>query len=111
MSDIELVRPFSLPIAVAKGRVQKTAEELADEYDLRSQWHGNTLRFDRSGLHGEIHVTNSEIRLHVNLSLLLKPLKARLITRIEDKFDRLFPEVDAKAHTKKLHKKVPPPAR
>ena len=111
MPDIELVRPFSLPIAVAKARVQKTADELAAEYGLRSEWHHNTLRFDRTGLHGEIHVTNSEIQLQVNLSFLLKPLKERLITRIEDKFDRLFPELKTKTLAKKPYKKTLPDAR
>jgi len=73
------------------------------------------LRFHRAGLHGEIHVADSEIRLHVNLSLLLKPLRGKLIARIEDKFDRLFPEVKAevkaKSHEKKPYKKRPSPAR
>jgi putative polyhydroxyalkanoate system protein len=111
MPDIEMVRRFSLPIAVAKARVQKTADELAAEYDLKSEWFGKTLRFDRSGLHGEIHVADSEIRLHVNLSILLKPLRARLISLIEDKFDRLFPEPGVKPHAKTPTKKLPPRAR
>ncbi len=98
MPDIELVRPYSLPVAVAKARVQETADELAAEYHLRSRWHGDTLRFDRTGLHGEIHVTNSEIQLHVHLSLPLRPLRAKLTARIEDKFRRLFPEAHKTRH-------------
>jgi putative polyhydroxyalkanoate system protein len=92
MPDIHLVRPFSVSVAVAKARVQKTADELADEYHLRSEWRGDTLHFDRTGLHGEIQVSGSEIRLEAHLSLLLKPLRAKLMGRIEDKFGRLFPE-------------------
>jgi len=111
MADIEVVRLFSLPVAVAKARVQKTADELADEYDLRSWWEGNVLRFDRPGLHGEIHVTHSELRVHVNLSVLLKPLRARLVDRIEDKIDRLFPEAKAITGAKTSRKKAPHQAR
>jgi len=107
MPDIELVRSFSLPLAIAKSRVQKTVEELDAEYGLRSDWEDNTLRFDRTGLQGEIHVSHSEIRLHVNLSFLLKPLKAELTARIEDKFDRLFPETKTPAHAGKSRKKIP----
>jgi len=106
MSDISLVRSFSLPIKVARARVQRTADELADEYGLRSEWQGNTLHFDRSGLHGEMHVSQSEIRLQVHLSLLLRPLKAKLISRIEDKFDRLFPELKAGARSGTPRKKT-----
>ncbi len=109
MSDITLVRPYSVPIAEAKARVQKTADALAAEYHLKSEWHGDSLRFARTGLHGEIHVTDSEIRLHVKLSLLMTPLRAPLVHRIEDKFARLFPE--PKAGAKRPHKKTTPPAR
>lgn len=109
MSDINLVRPFSVSIAEAKARVQKTVDELDAEYHLKSEWHGDELQFARSGLHGAVHLTDSEIRLHVDLSLLLKPLKAQLIRRIEDKFDRLFPS--AKAEPTARHKRPRRPAR
>jgi len=109
MSDITLVRRHVLPIRIAKARVQKTADELASEYGLRSEWAGNILHFDRSGLHGQMQVNDSEVRLQVNLSLLLKPLKAQLISRIEDKFDRLFPEVKAGAPAIKPGKKTAHP--
>ena len=44
MSDIKLVRPHSLPLTKAKALAQKTADALAAEYDLTSEWRGNTLR-------------------------------------------------------------------
>lgn len=110
MADINLVRPHLLSIPVAKARVQKTADELDAEYGLRSEWQGRTLRFDRTGLHGEIHVTDSEIQLQVHLSLLLKPLRASLVARIEDKFERLFPEAKGEARGRKSHKKTTPAA-
>jgi len=105
MPDIELVRPHSVPIAQAKARVQKTADELAAEYSLRTEWNGDTLRFFRSGLHGEVYVTSSEIRLEATLSFLLKPLEAALVERIESKFEKLFPEPPPGPQAKK------PPAR
>ncbi len=40
MSDIKLARPHSLPLAKAKALAQKTADALAKEYDLTSEWHG-----------------------------------------------------------------------
>jgi putative polyhydroxyalkanoate system protein len=54
MPDIELVKLHSLTIA--KAMVQKAADALAAEYDLTSEWHGNTPHFHRSGvLHGAIY--------------------------------------------------------
>ena len=82
MPDIKLVRPHSLPLAKAKALAQKTADALAEEYDLTSEWHGDTLRFHRSGVNGHMHVTNSEIRLDVTLGLLLKAFKAKIAGHI-----------------------------
>jgi putative polyhydroxyalkanoate system protein len=90
MADIELVKPHSLTVAKAKALVQKTADALAAEYGLSSEWHGDSLHFHRSGVDGEMHVTDSEIRLHVTLGFLLKAFKKRLLDQIERNFDRLL---------------------
>ena len=82
MSDIKLVRPHSLPLTKAKALAQKTADALAAEYDLESEWHGNILRFHRSGVDGQMHVTDSEIRLDVKLGLLLKVFRGKIAGHI-----------------------------
>lgn len=101
MPDIELERSHSVPIPEAKARVQKIADELAAEYDLQSEWRGRTLLFERSGLHGEMEVTASKIRLEATLSFLLRPLKNALIERIERRFEKVFPEPRTSAQAKK----------
>src|ERR1035441_7902184 len=99
MSDIKLVKAHSLPIAKAKLFVQEVAEELEAEYDLESEWHGNTLRFHRSGVEGHVSVTPSELRFDVRLGLLLKPLKSKLVGQIERKFDKVTRESRSKETT------------
>jgi len=101
MPDIELVKSHSVPIPEAKARVQKIADELAADYDLRSEWRGKILLFERSGLHGEMEVTASKIRLEATLSFLLKPLRSALVERIERKFEKVFPEPTPSAQGKK----------
>ena len=90
MSDIKLVRPHSLPLAKAKALAQKTADALSKEYDLTSEWHADTLRFHRSGVDGQMHVTDSEIRLDVTLGLLLKAFKGTIAGHIERNLDELL---------------------
>lgn len=106
MSDIKLVKPHSLPIAKAKALVQKAADGLAAEYDLSSEWHGNTLHFHRLGVNGQIYVTNSEIRFDVTLGFLLKPLKAKFVGHIESNFDKLLAEQKPRVQAKKPAKKT-----
>lgn len=90
MSDIELVRSHSLPLARAKALAQKTADALAAEYDLTSEWRGNTLRFHRSGVEGHMHVTDSEIKLDVTLGFLLKAFKTKISGHIERNLEELL---------------------
>ncbi len=92
MADIEFVKPHALTVAKAKALVQETADALAAEYGLSSEWHGNTLHFHRSGVDGRMHVTDSEIRLHVTLGFLLKAFKGAFVEHIERNFDRLLAE-------------------
>jgi len=90
MSDIKLVRSHSLPLAKAKALAQKAADALAAEYDLTSEWRGNTLRFHRSGVDGQMHVTDSEIKLDVTLGFLLKAFKRKIAGHIERNLEELL---------------------
>ena len=105
MADIEFVKPHSLTVAKARALVQKTADALAAEYGLGSEWHGNTLHFHRSGVDGEMHVTESEVRLNMTLGLLLKAFKGTFVDRIERNFDRLLAEQETRAQPKKAGQK------
>jgi putative polyhydroxyalkanoate system protein len=101
MADIEFTKSHLLTIAKAKALVQEMADALAAEYGLGSAWRGNTLHFHRSGVDGEMHVTDSEIRLHVTLGFLLSAFKGKFIEHIESNFDRLLTEQEGRPQPKK----------
>jgi putative polyhydroxyalkanoate system protein len=107
MSDIKMIKFHSLPMAKARALVQKAAEDLAEEYSLTSEWHGNTLRFHRSGVEGQMQVSEAEIHLDVTLGFLLRPFKAKFVEHIEHNFDRLLAHAakTAKAPAKKAARK------
>jgi putative polyhydroxyalkanoate system protein len=107
MSDIKMIKFHSLPMAKARALVQKAANDLAEEYNLTSEWHGNTLRFHRSGVEGQMQVSDAEIRLDVTLGFLLRPFKAKFVEHIEHNFDRLLAHAAkaAKAPAKKAARK------
>ena len=105
MADIKMIKYHALPIAKAKQLVQKAADDLGEEYDLTSEWHGDTLRFHRSGVEGQMKVTAAEIHLDVTLGFLLRPFKAKFVEHIEHNFDRLL------AHAHKATKATKAPAK
>jgi len=90
MADIKMIKYHALPLTKAKQLVQKAADGLGKEYDLASEWHGDTLRFHRSGVEGQMKVTASEIHLDVTLGFLLKPFRSKFVEHIEHNFDRLL---------------------
>jgi putative polyhydroxyalkanoate system protein len=90
MADIKVVRKHRLSVAQAKKIAQKTADDLASEYDLQSEWHGDTLRFSRSGVDGSMAVSAHEIRLDVKLGLLLGAFKSKIEQHIEHRLDELL---------------------
>ncbi|HTT11973.1 MAG TPA: polyhydroxyalkanoic acid system family protein [Burkholderiaceae bacterium] len=90
MAEINVVRKHRLTVAQAKRIAQKTADDLASEYDLQSEWHGDTLRFSRSGVNGSMAVSAHEIRLDVKLGLLLGAFKRRIERHIEHRLDELL---------------------
>lgn len=90
MSNIHFKRTHPLTLAQAKKVVQKTADDLADEYGLQSDWNGSTLGFNRSGVNGTIKVTESTIELEVKLGFLFKPFQAKFEKQIAHRLDELL---------------------
>jgi putative polyhydroxyalkanoate system protein len=106
MSDIKYVRTHCLPLAQAKAIAQKTADDLAEEYDLRSEWEGDTLHFHRSGVEGHMAVSTEAIALDVKLGFLLRPFKARFEQHIERHLDELLAAAPAKSKVAKAPAKA-----
>ena len=90
MSDIRFKRQHPLTLAQAKRVAQKAADDLAEEYDLQSEWDGNTLSFHRTGLSGHMKVSDSDIELEVKLGLLLKAFKGKFESHIAHRLDELL---------------------
>jgi len=95
MPDISMTKYHSLPMARARVLVQQAADDLAEEYDLSSQWVGDTLHFRRAGVQGQMRVTESQIDLEVTLGFLLKMFKAKFVEHIEHSFDTLLAQAHA----------------
>ncbi len=90
MSDIELTRRHHLSVKDAKKIAQKTADDLAEEYGLESEWEGEKLVFKRSGIEGYMQVSDRQIDLSIKVGFLLKPFKFKIAQHIERQMDDLL---------------------
>jgi len=74
----------------AKAAAEDIARDLEKRFDLAYEWKGDHIAFERPGLSGTLHVGKAEIRLDVELSLLLLALKGPIEREIHKELDALF---------------------
>ena len=90
MSEISVRRSHGLTIEQARKAAEKIAARLKQDFELHYAWQRHVLRFERPGLHGELHVGKDEVRLEAKLGFLLAFLKPRIEDEIDRQFDRYF---------------------
>jgi len=90
MSTISIKRRHKLDHAKAKAAADKIARDLQARFDLAYEWDRDDVSFERPGLSGNMHVGKSDVRLDVQLSFLLTPLKGPIEREIQKELDALF---------------------
>ena len=90
MSDIRFSRPHSLGRQQARIAAQRVADEMAQSFQMRSQWVGDVLEFSRTGVSGSLSVLDEEIVLEARLGFLLSAFKPRIEERLQANFDDYF---------------------
>lgn len=90
MADIQARKSHSLSLDEAKKLAQKLADELERDFQLSSQWEGNTLRFTRSGVKGQLEVTPKEVALEISLGFMLKAFKSKIQAEVLKNLDKNF---------------------
>jgi putative polyhydroxyalkanoate system protein len=90
MSQIHLHRKHTIGLKKAKVAAQKVADDLAQEYGMTSEWEGNALRFNRSGVEGVLRVSRDSVELDAKLGFLLSAFRHKIEEHINDNFDRYF---------------------
>ena len=90
MATIRIAKKHSLSHAKAKQAAQRVADDLAKRFDLRCEWHGDDIAFERSGVTGQLHVGKNEVHLDCQLGLLLSMLKPAIEDQVHRDFDKYF---------------------
>ena len=90
MPTISIHRRHTLSHAKAKAAAEEIARDLNKRFDLAYEWDRNDVSFERPGLSGNMHVGKNVVRLDVQLSFLLTPLKGPIEREIHKQLDALF---------------------
>ncbi len=89
---IRIERDHALGLDEARNRAEQLAAKLAQKFDVRYRWEGNTLQFKRSGVDGKIDVAEYRIALFMSLGLMLAPLAGTIRGEIEKTLDQWLEE-------------------
>ena len=124
MADIDLKRIHNLGLAAARAQADRLADHLGRKFDLRGDWDGNVLRFERPGVSGSLALTDKDLRLLVSLGFLLKAMKGSIEKAVVHELDTLFagavvakhrqnqtPEAEGVRHEKKASAPAPAKAK
>jgi len=87
---IHLERNHRLGLKKARAAAQRVADEMAESLEMRSEWHGNALRFERAGVSGSLTVSRDRVVLDAQLGALAGLFRSRIEERLHADFDRYF---------------------
>lgn len=90
MASIDIRHPHSRSRHDARTAVTQVAEKIQERFQVGCAWCGDTLEFERPGVHGEIRVLDEEVHVLVNLSFLLLALRGAIESEIRRNLEREF---------------------
>jgi putative polyhydroxyalkanoate system protein len=85
--SIDIRKPHSMNLEEAQQVADDLAADLAEKFSIDYGWDGDTIVFERPGVHGEIDVDEEAVHVRARLAFLftyLQPAVEREINRYLD---------------------------
>lgn len=92
MSAIKIRRAHAFTPKHARKAAEKIADRLGEAFDLQFVWEGEVLRFQRSGVDGQLTLGHKEVVIDAELGFLLAMLKSEIEQSIHENLDQIFGE-------------------
>ncbi|MGC8121797.1 polyhydroxyalkanoic acid system family protein [Marinobacter sp. VGCF2001] len=90
MSVIDIHRAHSLDKEHARAAAEALAKDLSRQFDVNYQWEGDLLKFKRSGVKGQLDLSEHDLHVHLELGLMLRPFKSRIEQEIHSQLDQII---------------------
>ena len=89
MAHIKIQRKHGLDHDEARREAENIAAELDKAHSMNYHWVGDTLHFERSGVHGYIHVKADIVYVEATLGLLMRPMRGLFESEILRRLDKI----------------------
>lgn len=83
MSTIDVRHAHALPEPQARQAIEEVAAKLSERFGLKSNWRGDVLDFNGSGVDGAIELQPGAVRVTAKLGFLLSAMKSMVESEIE----------------------------
>lgn len=91
MPKLEITQSHKVSAEEAKKRLDTLSQELSEKYGLSSTWKSDTqAEVKRTGATGTINIEPSQVRVNLDLSFVLSPMKDTIEKKIKDELAKLF---------------------
>jgi putative polyhydroxyalkanoate system protein len=95
MSTIDVRRSHTLSKEEAKKRAEELAKSMQSRFDLDWRWDGDHIVFEAprgaaKGTKGSVEVTGDEVRVRIDLPLMLRMLKGTVESKVSEKLGQVL---------------------
>lgn len=88
--SIDIRKPHSMSLEDAQQVADDLASDLADKFSIEYGWDGDTIVFERPGVHGEIDVDEEVVHVRAKLAFLFTYLQPAVEKEINRYLDEHF---------------------
>ena len=95
MATIDVRRSHTLPKEEAKKRAEDLARSMQQRLDLEWRWEGDRILFEAprgaaKGTKGTVDVNDKEVRVLIDLPLLLRVMKGTVESKVQEKLGQVL---------------------
>jgi putative polyhydroxyalkanoate system protein len=95
MSTIDVRRTHALPKEEARKRAESLAKAMQSRFDLEWRWEGDRILFEAprgaaKGTKGSVDVSEEEVRVQIDLPLLLRVMKGTVESKVQEKLGQVL---------------------
>ncbi len=90
MPSLSLSHTHNAGMDRAREVAENIAQRIADAYDVRYQWLGDHIEFERSGISGQIRINAEEIIVDARMNMMLGMFRSQIEQAIQDELNQAF---------------------
>lgn len=91
MPKLAIAQAHSVTPEEARARIEGLARDLGDKYGIASEWTSPThATLKGKGASGQVSIEPASVRVDLDLSFALTPVKGTIEARVKDELRRLF---------------------